>query len=106
MAIDITGLTSINAGSRSKASDSALNSRSGADAGKSTAASAQPQPETVKLSNEAQSLNKLEETLSQLPDIDEGRIASIKQAIDEGSFTIDPERIADKLASLEGRLFG
>ncbi len=105
MAIEFNGLSPLNTGSRSKVSDSSTSSRSESTAGQKPAA-ASTQPETVKLSNQAQTLSKLEENVAQLPDIDEGRIASIKQAIDDGSFTIDPERIAGKLASLEDKLFG
>lgn len=108
MAIEIAGQLSANASTRNKVSNSASNNHnSDAAVVKNPAAtSTQPQPETVKLSDQAQTLSKLEESVAQLPDIDEGRIASIKQAIDDGSYAIDPERIAAKLTSLEDRLFG
>ncbi|MEH6470268.1 MAG: flagellar biosynthesis anti-sigma factor FlgM [Halopseudomonas sp.] len=104
MAIDLTGLSSVNAGTRSKASTNVASARSGA--AEKQPAAAQTQPETVKLSSEAQMLNKLEEQVAQLPDTDESRIASIKQAVEDGSYSIDPERIASKLTSLEDQLFG
>ena len=105
MAIDLNGLSSVNTGTRTKVGNNATSSR-GESAGKTPVANAQPQPETVKLSSEAQTLSKLEESVAQLPDVDEAKVASIKQAIEEGSFAVDPERIAAKLTSLEGRLFG
>ncbi len=104
MAIDLTGLPSLNAGTRNKVSSNATSNRGDAGAN-SPAASTAPQPETVKLSSQAQMLSKLEERVGQLPEIDESRVASIKQSIEEGSFSIDPERIATKLTALEGRLF-
>ncbi|MEH6651585.1 MAG: flagellar biosynthesis anti-sigma factor FlgM [Motiliproteus sp.] len=106
MAIDLSGLSSINAGTRSKVGTNTTNERSEPSGSKTAATSTPSQPETVKLSDQAQTLGKLEEKVSQLPDIDESRVASIRQAIDDGSFSIDPERIAGKLTSLEGSLFG
>lgn len=107
MAIDLSGLSSINAGTRSKVGTSATNERSEPSGSQTTATTPPPsQPETVKLSDQAQTLSKLEEKVSQLPDIDEGRVASIRQAIDDGTFSIDAERIASKLTSLESSLFG
>ncbi|RDE22382.1 flagellar biosynthesis anti-sigma factor FlgM [Motiliproteus coralliicola] len=106
MAIDLTGLSNVNAGSRNnKVGTNATNSRS-ESTGNQPAVSPQPQPETVKLSNEAQNLSKLEESVAQLPDVDETKVAQIKQAIEDGSYSIDAERIAAKLTSLEGSLFG
>jgi negative regulator of flagellin synthesis FlgM len=105
MAINLTGLSSsVNAGTRSKASDSSANTQQGL-ADKLPASTAQNQPETVKLSSEAQMLNKLEEQLTKLPDANQERIANIKQSIENGTFSINAERIAEKLTSLEGQLF-
>lgn len=101
---DLTGLSSVNAGARSKA-NSNLASAGNAAAGKQPATSAPAPAETVKFSSAAQMLSKLEEQLPQLPDTDEDRIASIKQAIADGTFSVNPERIATKLTSLEDQLF-
>ncbi len=101
---DLTGLSSVHAGARSKASSHSPGAGTAAS-GQQPATNAPNPAETVKFSSEAQMLNKLEEQLSELPDTNEGRIASIKQAIADGTFSINPERIATKLASLEEQLF-
>lgn len=59
---------------------------------------------TVQLSNEALALQKLEEQVGKLPDINNGRIAVIKAALEEGSYTIDAESIAAKMLSFEEQL--
>lgn len=105
MAINLNGLASMNAGARSKVSDASATVQQGAAEKQSATTAAQNQPTTVKLSSEAQMLSKLEDQLAQLPDADEDRIASIKQAIANGTFSVNPERIASKLASLEDQLF-
>ena len=42
--------------------------------------------------------------LSSSPDADQGRIEAIRQAIADGSYEIDAQRIADKLLKLEDQL--
>lgn len=73
----------------------------------SGAAGNSPRPtsrDSVELSAEAQSMNRLEENLAQLPDVDVERVASLKQAIAEGRFEIDPERIAQNMLNQDDLL--
>lgn len=66
----------------------------------------QKQPATessVKLSEQAQQLNAIEERLRQLPEVDSERVAQIRQAVADGSYKPDSSRIADKLLALESR---
>jgi len=104
MAIDLSGLSS-----RPTTGGSARVNSAPADASSKSAKQQAPNSgstETVKLSAEAQTLQKLEEQVAQLPDVDTDRVARIKQAIDEGSYKTDPERVAAKLLQLEDQLFG
>ena len=55
----------------------------------------------VKLSNQAQQLQAIEERLRELPEVDSARVEQIKQAIADGSYQVDSKRIADKLIALE-----
>ena len=55
----------------------------------------------VKLSNQAQQLQAIEERLRELPEVDTARVEKIKQAIADGSYQIDSTRIAEKLIALE-----
>ena len=57
--------------------------------------------DTVTFTSTAAEMLKLEESLSSIPDVDNARVASIKAAIDEGSYRIDPEKIVDSLLGLE-----
>jgi len=61
---------------------------------------AKPEPSTkdnVVLSSEAQNLVRLQAKISSLPDVNLDRVAAIKQAIAEGRFEINPERIAENM---------
>ena len=56
---------------------------------------------TVQLSTEALALQQIEEQVGKLPDINESRIAAIKAALDDGSYSINPQSIADKMLAFE-----
>ncbi len=60
--------------------------------------------DSVELSAQAQSMNRLEENLAQLPDVDLDRVATLKQAITEGRFEIDAERIAQNMLNQDDLL--
>lgn len=60
--------------------------------------------DSVNLSAEAQSMNRLEENLAKLPDVDSERVASLKNAIAEGRFEIDAERIAQNMLNQDDLL--
>lgn len=51
----------------------------------------------VVLSSEAKTLNRLEASISDTPDVDMDRVEQIKQAIAEGKFEINAERIAENM---------
>lgn len=53
--------------------------------------------ENVVLSQEARELNHLQAKISSMPDVDMARVAAIKQAIAEGKFEINAERIAENM---------
>jgi len=53
--------------------------------------------DNVVLSPEAQNLTRLQAKISTLPDVNLDRVAAIKQAIAEGRFEINPERIAENM---------
>jgi len=60
-------------------------------------AGSSPQASDVSLSNRAQQLSRLEAQVSNSPDVDSDRVAELQKAIADGTFNIDPERIADKM---------
>ena len=55
----------------------------------------------VNMSDTASRLQKIEEQLSAMPDINHAKVAEIKKAIADGTFSIDPKAIADKLVDFE-----
>ena len=57
--------------------------------------------DTVSFTSTAAEMLKLEESLANIPDIDNVRVASIKASIADGSYRIDPDKIVDTLLKLE-----
>lgn len=75
------------------------------------AGGSQPSPGTptaadadVHLTGAARGLAAIEESLRALPAVDEARVAAVKERIQNGSYEVDPQRVADRLLRLEGDL--
>lgn len=98
MAIELNGLSSNQTtAARNKASD-----QSGVNANKTGIASPAPvQTDTVRLSDAVQALQSANRQMDDSGDFDAGRVANIKAAIADGSYTINSERVADKMLQFE-----
>ena len=59
--------------------------------------------EAVHLSQEAQQLQKISDSLRDQPIVDKSRVAELKQAIADGSYQVDSHRVASKLLNLEAQ---
>ncbi len=58
----------------------------------------------VRLTSSARNLATMQESLRALPQVDELRVAAVKQRLQDGTYEIDPQRIADRLLRLEADL--
>ncbi len=73
-----------------------------ADATKNPAAGS-ASDDNVQLSPEAQRLQQTTEKLNQQPVVNQERVAQIKQAIADGSYQVDSQRVASKLLAFENQ---
>lgn len=69
--------------------------------GTDSQAPAGPAGDSVSLTDTALRLAALQEKVAALPDVDAGRVAELRQAIEQGQYRADPAAIADRLLQLE-----
>ena len=62
------------------------------------------QTNPVRITDQARQLASLEQTVHGLPIVNEAKVAAIRAAIDDGSYQVVPERIADKLLQMDREL--
>ena len=58
----------------------------------------------VQITGVARGLAALEQKLRDAPAVDEARVAAVRQKLDDGSYQVDPQRVADKLLRMEREL--
>lgn len=59
---------------------------------------------SVQITGTARNLANLEQTLRDMPVVDEARVAHIRSAIEQGTYSVRPQHIAEQLLSLERSL--
>lgn len=64
-------------------------------------ASTQQQSSTVTVTDSALKLLQIEKSLAEIPSFDAEKVENIKQALSNGSYTINTDRIAEKLIKFE-----
>lgn len=73
-----------------------------AAAPRATAATAMQ--DSVSLTQQAQDLGKMQNTLSSTSSFNQDRVNSLKKAISEGKYSVDPEKLAQNMLSFEDEL--
>jgi negative regulator of flagellin synthesis FlgM len=71
------------------------------DGGASSAEVAGKPASPVQITDQARQLAALEQTVNSLPVVNEAKVAAIRSAIEDGSYQVVPERIADKLLRMD-----
>jgi len=67
-------------------------------------ASSNGSTDRVSLTDQTQQLRQLEARLTGQPVVDSQRVAAARSAVENGTYAVNPERIADKLISLQQAL--
>jgi negative regulator of flagellin synthesis FlgM len=104
MVIDFSRLNnSTTVGGTSRTASAKEASKTEAPATVSTSGSVSGSGETVSLSSEAQQLQKITDSLRDQPVVNSSRVAELKQAIADGSYKVDSNRVANKLLNFEAQ---
>lgn len=61
-------------------------------------------PDLLDLTGRARELRNLEKDLASEPAFDQARVDALRQSLSDGSYRVDPQRIADKLLAFENQL--
>lgn len=102
MPIDITGLNAGKPQGTSERKSPAVERNQG---GSSAGASAQgPRGDTINLTATAARLKQLEAGLVGVPVVDESKVQGVQRAITSGTYSIDAERVAEKMIDFERQL--
>jgi|SRR3954471_14233614 negative regulator of flagellin synthesis FlgM len=76
-------------------------SRTGSESSQAPADAAAASGSPVQITGQARQLASLEQAVQSLPVVNEARVAAIRDAIEDGRYQVNPERIADKLLRTE-----
>ncbi|MEQ6884886.1 flagellar biosynthesis anti-sigma factor FlgM [Salicola sp. Rm-C-2C1-2] len=60
----------------------------------------------VDLSPDARNLKAAEQTLQQQPEVDDAKVARIREALEDGSYSVDAEKLAQKMQEMDDSIFG
>ncbi|MCG6552307.1 MAG: flagellar biosynthesis anti-sigma factor FlgM [Candidatus Magnetominusculus sp. LBB02] len=53
--------------------------------------------DSVSLSPNARAIDEMTRAIAQLPDVREAKVAEVKQSVDDGTYQINPSKIAGKM---------
>jgi negative regulator of flagellin synthesis FlgM len=90
----------LDAGRPAEKAPDANQSRGGSSAPDGSSAGASD----VHITDSASQLASLEQTLRSLPAVDGVRVAQLQTAIEQGTYTVQPQHVADQLIQLEQSL--
>ncbi|MEO9525528.1 MULTISPECIES: flagellar biosynthesis anti-sigma factor FlgM [Marinobacter] len=108
MSVDLNGIGPGQVNTQRTTADKSSSSQ-GAQPASSDQAKTQAQSargESVSLSNQAKNLKQLEQKLGDYPEMDDDRIAEIRSALENGTYKIDAEKLAQKMLEMDESIFG
>lgn len=103
MSIEMKGLDSSKAG-RTETGPASAAAKAATATRVSTTAATAPVGDTVRLTDAAQELSRLEAQVNSAPEVDSRRVEQVRLAVQNGTYKVDPDAIATKLLNFEAHL--
>ncbi len=101
----MAGIDNIRTGQTMTPNRSTSRSESAASRSDSVAESKGNQ-DSVSLSQQGKAMGKLQQDMASQPSFDSAKVAAIKEAISNGSYKVDPDKLADNMMKFEKELGG
>ena len=98
-----TPATTTRSGSTQGGKNEAIDGKTNAGESAAASATSSKSGESVQLSSEAQQLQQTVDKLRDQPSVDAERVARLKQAVADGSYQVDSQRVASKLLNFESQ---
>lgn len=107
MTVDFNGIGSGQVNTQKTGSGKAQgNTQSSQQADARQAQTTSARDDNVSLSSEARDLKQLEQSLDSYPEMDDQRIEQIRNALADGSYRIDADKLAQKMLDMDNSIFG
>lgn len=62
--------------------------------------------DSVNLSDRAKALKQAEQQLANQPEVDDAKVAQIRQALEDGTYKVDAKQLAQKMLDMDKSIFG
>ncbi|WP_100655863.1 flagellar biosynthesis anti-sigma factor FlgM [Alteromonas flava] len=82
------------------------NGNAAQQAAQQAAAQSAPRQDSVSLTQSAQQLSQAQKKGASEAPVNQEKVDRLKKAIQNGEYRVNPEVLADKIAKLEGQIFG
>jgi negative regulator of flagellin synthesis FlgM len=106
MSVDFNGINQNQINTQRPTTDKAGSATKTVTAERATAQSTQARGESVSLSSQARDLKQLEQKLGDFPEMDDEKISQIRSALEDGSYKVDAQKLAQKMLDMDKSVFG
>jgi negative regulator of flagellin synthesis FlgM len=103
----MAGIDNIRSGQPlSTSTRSSVRNESSATSGSDSAKKSSVSQDAVSLSSQGKAMGEMHTQMAAKPSFDQAKVAAIKEAIANGSYTVNPEKLADNMMKFEKELGG
>lgn len=106
MSVDLNGIGQGQVNTQRTTAEKPASTQNAKQAAPEQAKAQSARGENVNLSSQAKNLKQLEQKLGDYPEMDDDRIEQIRSALENGTYKIDAEKVAQKMLDMDKSIFG